>query len=508
MTGNFLYGASCQGIQAFIFETDELQEIVGGSELVEQLCTSCFEDFLFAQGINKANYTQIIGAAGNIRYFFQNREDVEKVVLEFPKHAIAFAPGITVSQAVQKISDDIIKSDMDILEKNIKAQRNRAWRPADLGFQAVERCRRTARPAIKREKGESLDKGLMVKRPAGKEDAPQSLLKKLIPERLLKNSENHIPFKMEEMINSHKSEWLAVIHADGNNLGEMIQGMAEKLRENSKGKVADVYEEFSMRLEEATQCAAQHAFGTVILEKDYITHNRKMPIRPIIIGGDDLTVICRADLAIDFTTAFLQQFQVETRIKLKNLVDVFELEQFATGLTACAGIAFVKPKYPFHYAAGLAEELCGAAKKASKDCVRESDLDIVPASLAFFKVRSSFLDSYGDLCRRELTAGATNLNYGPYALEDGIGMPTVSKLKKCVKLLQKKDAPVAALRKWLSALERDQNEAEQLMKRVKQITNKKFWKEEGLDLNNAIQGNKTPVADWLSIVSLSTGARS
>ena len=35
----YLYGAAVQGIQDFIFKTNELKHIVGASELVEQICT-------------------------------------------------------------------------------------------------------------------------------------------------------------------------------------------------------------------------------------------------------------------------------------------------------------------------------------------------------------------------------------------------------------------------------------------------------------------------------------
>lgn len=36
----YLYGAEVQGIQGFIFQTNKLREIVGASELVEEICGS------------------------------------------------------------------------------------------------------------------------------------------------------------------------------------------------------------------------------------------------------------------------------------------------------------------------------------------------------------------------------------------------------------------------------------------------------------------------------------
>lgn len=503
LMGEYLYGASCQGIQSFIFETDKLREIVGGSELVEQLCTTDFEYFLTK--LKVSDFEKITGAAGNIRYIFK-KEDAEKVVWEFPKHAVDFAPGITISQAVQKIGDTLSKEDMDALERKLKAQRNMAWRPANLGFQAVERCRRTARPAVKRGKKESLlDKGIVKKQEACGTKASQTLLKKLVPPKDLETiGGKNIPYEMEDMIDDKKSEWLAVIHADGNNLGKMIQEMAGELSKNPKQSVSEAYKEFSSKLERATVQAAQGSFQEIFISGGHINPDSKMPIRPIIIGGDDLTVICRANLAIAFTCEFLTLFQKKTKSELAGLFDTFHLQQFKNGLTACAGIAFVKPKYPFHYAVGLAEELCAAAKKASKSV----DQGSVPASLAFFKVRSSYLDSYEDLCQRELRAGTNkriHLDYGPYSLEKRSDMACIEELIENVNSLKNKNAPVAALRKWLSALGRDEDEAKQLMTRMNQITSQKKWQD--FNHEKAVNNEETPVADWLTILSLDKGAK-
>lgn len=40
----YLYGTAMQGILYFVFKPNKFQEIVGASELVEQVCTSKFEE--------------------------------------------------------------------------------------------------------------------------------------------------------------------------------------------------------------------------------------------------------------------------------------------------------------------------------------------------------------------------------------------------------------------------------------------------------------------------------
>ncbi|MBR6298150.1 MAG: hypothetical protein IKR34_02780, partial [Candidatus Gastranaerophilales bacterium] len=69
----YLYGAAVQGIQSFIFQTNKLREIVGASELVEEICTEVFENLLFDNNIH-ARYEKIISAAGNIKYIFDERK--------------------------------------------------------------------------------------------------------------------------------------------------------------------------------------------------------------------------------------------------------------------------------------------------------------------------------------------------------------------------------------------------------------------------------------------------
>lgn len=77
-----------------------------------------------------------------------------------------------------------------------------------------------------------------------------------------------------------------------------------------------------------------------------------LPIRPIILGGDDVTFVCDGKLGIYFAKIFIEKFQ-QTSINGKSL-------------TACAGVAIIKTQYPFYRGYWLAEELCKNAKKKRK----------------------------------------------------------------------------------------------------------------------------------------------
>jgi hypothetical protein len=248
----------------------------------------------------------------------------------------------------------------------------------------------------------------------------------------------------------------------------MVKSIEDKGKSVKKG-----FAEFSKNLDKATIQAARDAFDSVV-KKDYentISEDSKtklrLPIRPVVIGGDDLTVIIKGNLAIDFTNKFLNSFKQRTAEYFKGLITDYDLHKFENGLTACAGIAYVKPSYPFHYAVELAEELCSYSKTKAKKINGEN----VPSCLTFHKVQSSFVDDYkNSIVERELKMGDVYLNFGPYSTDDNCKyLPKVSDLKEHVKQIKRADSPKSNLRNWLSELSVSSERAEQLLQRTKTI---------------------------------------
>jgi hypothetical protein len=85
-----------------------------------------------------------------------------------------------------------------------------------------------------------------------------------------------------------------------------------------------------------------------------------LPFRSLIQGGDDIKIVCRADIALALTTHLLRAFEDATA-------------KAACGpLKAAAGIAIVKHKAPMQRAIELAESLLEEAKHAGRDASRIS----------------------------------------------------------------------------------------------------------------------------------------
>lgn len=418
----YLYGAAVQGIQRFIFQTNKLKVIVGASELVEQVCTEAFEEFA-------KNGEWIISAAGNIKYIFNNREDCEKAVREFPKKVISMAPGITLSQAVVNITDDY-ETKRNELEMKLREARNYQMVSQSIGLMGIERSRTTGLPEIAGTK-DHLDSATKKKIDCTK-IARQKLHDKLFAGKF--NVNNSI-YEIEQL--TGRNDWIAVIHADGNGLGDIVRQIGGDIKK---------FKEFSKNLSLATEKAAQEAVKAVATS-DIVK------VVPVVIGGDDLTVIICADIAVQFANAYMRAFEQLTE------------ELCSKKLTACAGIAFIKSSYPFYYGYELAESLCSKAKNISG---REH------SCLLFHKVQDSFIKDFGDIMERELTPSAgKSFLYGPYYINKFMNNPTVQELINNIERLNADSLGSAAkthLRQWLSLMYESDDVALQRLDRVKSQT--------------------------------------
>ncbi len=507
----FLYGAAVQGIQGFIFQTNALREIAGGSELVEQICTG-----LFAKAVNtneeklKKDPNVIVTAAGNIKYVFDDEEKCKNLVLKFPKTVMEFAPGITISQAVVKVEGEIGKQHIDELERRLRVQRNKPMRPFDVGLMAMERIRKTGLPAVK----EAPVKGELTIIDAGTRAKIKIRSRRVLESFVGDYNESQIPWNMEDIPKtlSENYSWLAVIHADGNNMGSALQKLADATKSKEGKDFIQIFRQFSLDLDKATQEAACEAYKEVYKPKT----NEKIPFRPIVLGGDDLTIVCRGDLALPFTKLFLKSFKKKTDGIFGTISNI---EQKENHLTACAGIAYIKENYPFHYGYHLAETLCGEAKKAAKENL--DDGKTTPSCLMFHKVQDSFVEDFREIRERELKAGDIRFDFGPYYLESTQKNPTIEHLVECTSKLGTKEGNTikSHLRQWLTDLHNEPELAEQKKLRIISmnenklktmgIENSKKWTETR-EVNE--KGEKkvqefTAIYDWLTIHSINQGGK-
>lgn len=489
----YLYGAAVQGIQSFIFQTNKLQEIVGASELVEEICTSFFRTQVGEKKFKKENL--ILGAAGNIKYIFECQDECKEFVRKFPKEVMEMAPGITISQAVVKYGDGESKLNdaLQDLEDKLRIQRNKVSIPFEVSFMGTKRAKRTGGVAFKQS---TFNEGKFI------DEATFKKLEKQESHSLFKKISGLNDFKTEDLLfnlDHLKGSWMAVVHADGNGIGAILQNLHISLQNKTYEEVKNAFKQFSNALEVSTKKAAQEAFEKTIQKEK----GQAYPIRPIVLGGDDLTIIIQADLALKFTHNFLKQFESETKTNFSFLKEDFQIQGFENGITACAGIAYVKKTYPFHYAVDLAEKLCGDAKNFVKGKTNEykdhhpkmNGNGLVPKSaLAFFKVQDSYIESsLSAMKQRVAKAKDYNFNYGPYLIDaENKDFANIDELLCKLKVVdqygykpeQGESNGISKLRQWITEVYKDKTTADFFLDRMKKV-NFDFYEQMELEKERA-----------------------
>jgi CRISPR-associated protein, TM1811 family len=151
------------------------------------------------------------------------------------------APGITISQAVVAIKDgakgDLVDA-INELEAKLRVQRNKPNKSLLIGRLGLKRSTKTGFPITHKKGEEQLDESTFAKRESNN---TIQLCKKSFGESAPSNLISFIPFDVSKM--TDKNEWIAIIHADGNGLGQVVQKIAKKV---------DDFKEFSHKLDKAT----------------------------------------------------------------------------------------------------------------------------------------------------------------------------------------------------------------------------------------------------------------
>ncbi|MGI8640718.1 MAG: Cas10/Cmr2 second palm domain-containing protein [Pyrinomonadaceae bacterium] len=244
------------------------------------------------------------------------------------------------------------------------------------------------------------------------------------------------------------TKWISVVHADGNGLGEIFLNFDRYLNyektedggfnyEKNGRKYVESYRRFSIALEICTLKATATALRNLLdsWQKNNKDSSSEIPVIPIVLGGDDLTLLCDGEYALKFTKDFLAEFEKETsnneiiKIITKN---AFNVER----LGICAGIAIIKPHYPFHQAYDLAENLIKSAKQVKtkiKHNYNNEDVSLPCSAMDFHVLYDSSGVELNQICERlEVEGGETYLFAKPYIVT------CKDKLKEKLKLENKK----------------------------------------------------------------------
>ena len=423
-----LFGFAAKEIQGYVFRSDKLKDMVGASELVNDLCESFLDECLRTSG---AACRVLSRAAGSARVRFDDAADARQFAGVWPLLVDEFAPGLVVVNAVVDVRAGVGGESQALaaLDDRLAIERQTPWPALPEIPPIVDRAPRTGGAAVASDgDGELVDRETLRKRSAAAA-TNNHLVQKLTGADAFRRAE--WPLDMDE-ISGPERDYVCVLHADGNDLGATVRDLKNSAAAAGLD-VASVFAAFSEAVEATTRAAAKDAYEAV-LATDKAAGRNCYAARAIVLGGDDLTIVLRADLALRFATTYLTAFEAESASRLRAVGAQWNALKVPPRLTASAGLAFVKKSFPFVKAYELAESLCAHAKRALRGRGPNGE---TPAAIAFHRITASACSDYETILNRELRSkDGVVLSMGAYTVSASVaGVPNLEALTRLASAL-------------------------------------------------------------------------
>ena len=441
------------GIQDYIFGSNKLQLNLAASYLVDLATRAWVKEALertgaehnldkkggfdaeepFESGLTieseRVDAEVILAGGGNTQILFRNRSQAEQFTRYLSRKVLREAPGLKITVIHQEFdwqkenlggTDGVVARTMKALAKR-KVQISQL--PPTLGLGVTVQDIYTGLPAVDMHQGLGVSGEI-----ASKFDVVQEANQRL--NRFIDLSHGYeFPWQFEDLGQKEgESNYIAVVHADGNGMGNRIQQIGESA--NSNRDYVKNMRAFSQSIRKAAQDSLQETVDKLveIVEDEAFREriqikNKFLPFRPIVFGGDDITFVAEGRLGLTLAAFYLRKFGEKT---------------YADGQRAYAraGVAIVKSHYPFARAYDLAEALARSAKKR----LLEVDPNGEAIAMDWHIASLGPIFSLQEIRRREYTAlDGQSLLMRPVLLDDSNDWRTWENMKSLIKAFNEDD---------------------------------------------------------------------
>jgi hypothetical protein len=415
-----LTGIDVLGIQRYIFASNRLRDSVAASWLVHW-ATGLDGALIAAQSFGGQ---VLLGSGGNALIRFEGREGALDFAADYSRQLYDEAPGLEVVVEHLDYEPGGLAFTLQRLQIVLaRAKLERVPSTPQLGMSVTTPCRLTGLPASgfdRQEPEVPLSRVVLRWREGEVRDAATSRWADFLDG----DDRFAFPDVIDEMGRTFgETSLIGVVHVDGNGMGEKVRtwldGCIEKRLPDEK--VLEHLREWSSAVDELGRRAFQSVVEPVrrAVRSDgnkariegswpdlgfelYSSNGQTLlPLRPLLLGGDDLTFICDGRIALDLAETALDAFSAN----IPHLGSV----------TACAGVAVVPAHAPFDRAYQLAEGLCQNAKRRRRESADERpwlDWNIGTPRPA---------EGIPELRARAYTSGRLELTCRPYRLGAGPG---------------------------------------------------------------------------------------
>ena len=172
---------------------------------------------------------------------------------------------------------------------------------------------------------------------------------------------------------------VALIHLDGNGVGQTLMALKTSLKDKDGSVYSKRMSKFSEILENITGGAVKDTMEAIIRKagtKDNFF------FRPLVVGGDDVTVLIEPRFAYDFVINFCKNFYKKSKEAINHkdnkdaitpIADALQKAGKPAYLSASGGILFNKISHPFYNSLRIVEGLAEKAKRLTKYIPENSD---------------------------------------------------------------------------------------------------------------------------------------
>lgn len=385
----------CSSIQRYVFGSNLLKSNVGASHVVTEVYARWIPETLsliFEEKLNEIEkrfeqwrLPSHIGVlaletktdlkweagyvgGGNALMLFREESDAQKFIGQWTGTLLVEAPGIRPVTALMETTFENIHRDIDTAFKRLEENKGRHIAETTLPRHGITaECKLTGLSA---EVLHPFPDGLREISSVSKtkldnfgaaNDALEERFKAVLEEKY------QFSHDTENLGQSrHVENHVAIVHIDGNSIGERFKD-AKSLFE--KRKLSTEVDRVTTRAMAETIAALIEKLPVLFEDvldrprhkKEYTSNKPILPLRPIILNGDDVTFVTDARLGFFLAETFMQAFAAPEVQTLEA-----PLPEDKKHLSSCAGVAIIKTKYPFYRGYELSERLCKSAKEKGR----------------------------------------------------------------------------------------------------------------------------------------------
>lgn len=416
-SGAVLVGIDVLGVQRYVFSSIRLRDAISASWLVDWATNANGA----LAGLTKGRI--LLAGGANAILYFDDLQSAQKFIAEYTRKLYDVAPGLEVAVQFCTYQLGKLANALEQLRRNLALhKRQRKFLVPLAGLPVTASCQVTGRPASGFDSLEpDVPLSRMVLRWRDERirwDADQRW-NEFLPGQ--ERERFAFPREIDDMGRTRgESSLVGVVHVDGNGVGLSILNWLERCKKENlpDSMVESQLRTWSTALDQAGQKALQAVVQRVIeavedekirgavedLDFELKRKDGKMllPLRPVLLGGDDLTFLCDGRIALELAAKALETFVQE------KIPDIPEFDR----LSACAGVAIVPAHTPFERAYELAEMLCRNAKRKRR---QENDSG---CWIDWHIGAPCPGESVGALRERAYTASNFRLTCRPYRLDD------------------------------------------------------------------------------------------